>query len=38
VTVEKEKIGTLRHFNDPASYNGRFTLPTDSKGDSFLVP
>jgi len=36
--VEKEKIGTLRHSNDPASYNGRFTLPGDSTGDSFLVP
>jgi len=36
--VEKEKIGTLRHSNDPASYNGRFTLPADSSGDSFLVP
>jgi len=36
--VEKEKIGTLRHYNDPASYNGRFTLPADSTGDSFLVP
>ncbi|HET6441818.1 MAG TPA: hypothetical protein VFH53_05520, partial [Phycisphaerae bacterium] len=37
-TVEKEKIGLLRHSNDPASYNGRFTLPADSTGDSFLVP
>ena len=36
--VEKEKIGTLWHYNDPASYNGRFTLPADSTGDSFLVP
>ena len=36
--IEPEKIGTLRHFNDPASYNGRFTLPADSTADSFLVP
>ena len=37
-TVKKESIGSLRHSNDPASYNGRFTLPADSTGDSFLVP
>jgi prepilin-type processing-associated H-X9-DG protein len=36
--IDENKIGTLRHFNDPASYNGRFTLPADSTGDSFLVP
>ena len=36
--IDENKIGTLRHSNDPASYNGRFTLPADSTGDSFLVP
>ena len=36
--INENKIGTLRHSNDPASYNGRFTLPADSTGDSFLVP
>jgi len=36
--IEENKIGTLRHSNDPASYNGRFALPADSTGDSFLVP
>jgi prepilin-type processing-associated H-X9-DG protein len=36
--IDPKNIETLRAYNDEASYDGKSTLPEDSKDDSFLVP